>query len=189
MKILTLAEMVAASQNRPNFDVDNVQFSYIWNNLTQRHIFILPGTNQLSDWFNVNLKLWRKNSYHAGFYEYALRVQRIIDWKFSGKKYFPHQILFTGHSLGAAVGNILCDLYDAEGVFFATPRFTSDKKRNLNVKNYRLKDDPIGIVPPKFLGYENVHDKSIGANRPGRKLKKHHISAYCQHFFTNPAFI
>ena len=121
--------------------------------VTANNVLVIPGTEGWGDWvdnFNVGWGAGRKRQWHKGFLRQALVIWHWLEeigvtpnWG-------------TGHSLGAASGQILFyskKLRNKEAIFFASPKPLGPKMHTLacdNILNICRDDDKITKVPKKF---------------------------------------
>ena len=117
--------------------------------VTADRVLVIPGTNELSDWWKFNFKVVRgaTRSWHAGFLKHAQAV-----YKFA-KGLDVRRI--TGHSLGAASAQIVGYSLKINTIAFASPKtlaaewWVSDSNRFL-IENICRVDDLVCAVPPNF---------------------------------------
>ncbi|MHA6264843.1 alpha/beta hydrolase family protein [Arenibacterium sp. CAU 1754] len=143
-------------------DVSGVQATYLKNG-----VLVIPGTNELSDWFDFNLNfapvspldahgfevvpgdsgtLW-----HGGFLKHAQMVYMFA------KAVQPRFIV--GHSLGAASAQIVGMSLAIPTIGFASPQTCRSRERLPNegwVVNFCRIDDHVCHMPPKFLGFRTI---------------------------------
>ena len=123
----------------------------------------IRGTNKNYEWVsNFNLGTGKT---HAGFSAAETELAKNVNAYLQKKNLTGAKLKFwiTGHSRGAAVGNLfakrMTDKYGRTNVFaytFATPRVsTSGKKTGYgNIRNYLNPGDYITEVAPKAWGYK-----------------------------------
>lgn len=168
-------------------DNDRVAFTIAYKKSNGKDLFIVPirGTHGNCEWFSdFNLGIGEN---HEGFYKAAKRVKNALvsAFKNTGAETKNTVILFTGHSRGAAVANIiageLCTLgisnednslyykLPEEQVFgytYACPAVSKSKDLEtvlLNIHNYINPGDIIPTLPLEKWGYmrygNNTEDK------------------------------
>lgn len=117
------------------------------------------GGNYGKEWAS-NLTIG-KGETAQGFAESAQKVEKALD------KYLEEhpaeggmKLWVTGHSRGAAVGNIIAadctdsgKYKDVYAYLFATPRTTKDRRDYRNIFNIIGKDDPVPKIPLADWGY------------------------------------
>jgi hypothetical protein len=130
-------------------------------------VLVIPGTNELSDWFDFNLALGGIHPvdghgfdvvagdsgalWHAGFLEHAQRVYMFA------KAVRPRFIV--GHSLGAASAQIVGMSLAVPTIAFASPQCCRSRERMANegwVVNVCRLDDGVCHTPPAFLGFRTI---------------------------------
>ncbi|MEO0991355.1 MAG: hypothetical protein AAFX00_10450 [Pseudomonadota bacterium] len=130
-------------------------------------ILVIPGTNELSDWFRFNFDVYDRDQdsnfvikehrgasgrrYHAGFLNHA---RKIFDF---AKPLKPKLII--GHSLGAASAQIVGWSLKCPTIAFASPRVIrgrSELKYENIVLNICRTDDLVTQVPPAILGFQHI---------------------------------
>lgn len=134
--------------------------------ITKDNILLIPGTNELSDWFKnfdvLNIlgkrftardtsKSTSGATYHAGFWRHAAQLHRFA------KENRAEFII--GHSLGAATAQILGVALNVHAVGFASPRVKrgNRKVRNEeNILNICRADDLVTRVPPSETGFRRL---------------------------------
>ncbi|MEM6637987.1 MAG: hypothetical protein AAF667_19085 [Pseudomonadota bacterium] len=169
LSLLEAADLVQDfynSPNRPNV-VESIDLNGVQAYFLKRDILIIPGTNELSDWFEFNFDLYNFTpseshgfevvagdsgaKYHAGFLEHARTVYAFA------KSLKPK--IIVGHSLGAASAQIVGSSLRVPTIAFASPR-TIRGKANLPwakfVLNICRTDDMVTQVPPKLLGFRHI---------------------------------
>lgn len=134
--------------------------------VTKNDILLIPGTNQLSDWFTnfdvfdiIGKKFRAKDAaksktgamFHAGFWEHAMNLHGFAK---------ENKVKFIiGHSLGAATAQILGVALNVPAVGFASPRVKKGK-RKLKYENQILNicraDDLVTRVPPSEAGFRRL---------------------------------
>jgi hypothetical protein len=169
VKLLDAADMIASTYAGTNsaeikeqIDVAGVQAVYLKNGG-----LIIPGTNELSDWFDFNLNISSNAGadthgfevvsgdsgaqWHAGFLEHAQMVYMFA------KGVRPKFIV--GHSLGAASAQIVGMSLKVPTIAFASPQTCRSKARMPNegwVVNICRVDDEVCYAPPKFMGFRTI---------------------------------
>ena len=146
---------------RHRFDVGGVQAVYL-----KGGILVIPGTNELADWFNFNFNIGHNQGrrpgtdviagdsgalWHAGFLQHARMVYVFA------KPLRPKLVI--GHSLGAASAQIVGMSLKVPTIAFASPRTHrgSDKLPGEGwVINICRSDDSVCHLPPPFLGFRHV---------------------------------
>ncbi|MCR8548108.1 hypothetical protein M4578_09725 [Salipiger sp. P9] len=144
-----------------SIDIRGVQAHYLKDGT-----LVIPGTNELSDWFDFNLQfggtpmdghgfevvpgdsgtLW-----HGGFLEHAQIVYTFA------KGLRPKFIV--GHSLGAASAQIVGASLSTPTIAFASPKTCKSRSQMPGegwVMNICRIDDTVCHAPPAFLGFRNV---------------------------------
>ncbi len=180
-------DLIGAAYLAPDIDIAGIQLAL---HFTKGHVEVgIAGTNEDSDWF-TNFYVRHYNGYHRGFYKMAEDVCKLIELAMPGGGY----ISLRGHSLGAAVALIAHDLivirnppngklYYAEDVLaIGVPKFERQTIKRERCEIYTFKDDPIDLVPPRWMGWDMPDAKSIGKNRSGYRLKEHALEAYSDYF-------
>ena len=145
-----------------SIDVRGVQAEYLKDGT-----LVIPGTNELSDWFEFNFDLVSSSGneghgfevspgdsgarWHAGFLEHAQLVYAFA------KPLKPKLII--GHSLGAASAQIVGTSLRTPTIAFASPRTHRGRTQIPGegwVVNICRTDDTVCHVPPNFLGFRHV---------------------------------
>jgi hypothetical protein len=123
----------------------------------------------------------RGGKVHAGFAGALADVRPALE---KALQNVPGRVLFTGHSLGAALATLLAGIKPPDALYtFGSPLvgdadFVATLK---NVKNFRYVDccDIVTRIPPQGLGYEHLgqpyyiaQDRSVTFN-PGDDFIKH----------------
>jgi hypothetical protein len=128
-------------------------------------VLVIPGTNELSDWFDFNLNVFDRNTeghgfevvpgdsgsqWHAGFLEHAQIVYTFA------KGLRPKFIV--GHSLGAASAQIVGTSLGLPTVAFASPRTLRGRATNRLktegwVVNYCRVDDTVCHLPSTLQNF------------------------------------
>jgi len=167
MNILKAAKLVAQSYEPANFPASaghkSIDKGDVQAILTRDNILLLPGSNSAADYLKFNLRLlnlgnrrlklvsentekgFSRTIWHQGFLSYA---KVVFEWLGPRKPDF-----IIGHSLGAAVAQILSKSYEVPALAFAAPR---PKKARGKVKHDRLclsvlnPKDPVCDLPPGF---------------------------------------
>ncbi|MCT4609707.1 MAG: hypothetical protein N4A70_10930 [Pelagimonas sp.] len=148
-----------ASEIEEKIDIRGVQAYHL-----KSGILAIPGTNELSDWFDYNLKVYGDNEgygydviagdsgsmWHAGFLEHAQTVYTFA------KGLRPKFIV--GHSLGAASAQIVGTSLKIPTIAFASPGTLRGKPSNRLrgegwVVNYCRSDDTVCYMPPRHRGF------------------------------------
>lgn len=141
-------------------DIRGVQAVYLKDGT-----LVIPGTNELADWFEFNFNLVSPTDghgfevvpgdsgaqWHAGFLEHAQTVYAFA------KPLQPK--LIVGHSLGAASAQIVGLSLRVPTIAFASPRTHRGKTRLAGegwVVNICRADDSVCHVPPNFLGFRHI---------------------------------
>ncbi len=120
---------------------------------------VKDGTNL---WYDVDLELepWtREGRVHKGFAAALSQVQQ--DTVATLDSLQGYRLLYTGHSLGAAMATLLAGLKKPDALYtFGSPRvgdagFVASLQ---GVKNFRFQDccDLVTRVPPEELGYQHL---------------------------------
>jgi len=174
MRTSRASKLLLWAQKDPDINKGLVQMSIHFDHTQQRHIVLLPGSNQIMDWIRINFRVTHKHGYHSGFYRYAERVIKILNDEIDHKS----DMIIVGHSMGAAAATIVADILEAPAITFACPRFERVTKNRPNVRSYRFKDDPISVVPPRCFGYETTKHETWGDNKPGKRFRKHSLTEY-----------
>ena len=169
LSLLDAASMISETYAGTNtadvdtsIDVAGVQATYLKNGT-----LVIPGTNELSDWFDFNLNIGSGDHatshgfdvvagdsgamWHAGFLEHAQMVYMFA----KGVK--PKFIV--GHSLGAASAQIVGMSLRVPTIAFASPQTCRTKTRLPNegwVVNICRIDDTVCHMPPKLLGFRTI---------------------------------
>jgi hypothetical protein len=169
LSLLDAAKMVSENYAKTNtdeietaIDVAGVQAVYLKNGT-----LVIPGTNELSDWFDFNLNIGGATQpdshgfevvpgdsgamWHAGFLEHAQMVYMFA----KGVK--PRFIV--GHSLGAASAQIVGMSLGLPTVAFASPQTCRTPHRLPNegwVVNVCRVDDAVCYLPPRLLGFRTI---------------------------------
>lgn len=147
---------------RSIWDNDHVAFTAGWKYIpevnTTLWCVVVRGTPKNAEWFS-DFNLGENNGGdHQGFKlaaEEALdSLDEIVELKGKGKNVF----LFTGHSRGAAVSNIMAARYTSKyqtfGYTFACPAVSTHADNSLqNIYNINNKGDVITILPLEDWGY------------------------------------
>jgi hypothetical protein len=144
-----------------------------------RLIIILRGSDDIGDWVNSNLRVWREwRRGHAGFSAAAAavwsRIRPLVELYAKLKPGHP-PITVLGHSRGGAIGLHLTHLINQHGhraelCSFGSPRAASiDWVKQAHFPHCRVvhRDDLIPHLPPTALGYGH-HGKAyvIGGDQP-----------------------
>ncbi|MCP5071801.1 MAG: hypothetical protein GY947_00715 [Rhodobacteraceae bacterium] len=126
---------------------------------------VIPGTNEPTDWTKYNLNVFSMRQYrksngirfHSGFLTHA---QSILDWVRD-----KDVKCITGHSLGAASGQILGPILNVPTICFASPKVSLKRfvryRNEDKVLNFNRKDDRVTKVGGWFfrhLGRTEVLD-------------------------------
>ncbi len=169
LSLLYAARMVSETYAGTNtsdidtsIDVAGVQAVYLKNGT-----LVIPGTNELSDWFDFNLNIGGVTQpeshgfevvpgdsgaiWHAGFLEHAQMVYMFA------KGVRPKFIV--GHSLGAASAQIVGMSLALPTIAFASPQTCRSRHRLPNegwVMNVCRIDDPVCHMPPQLLGFRTI---------------------------------
>lgn|GEM_PF-5846625 len=131
------------------------------------YVVAVRGTTGSKDWYsNFNIGS-RSDGYHQGF---KLSADEIIETLQNGVDTENNIILFTGHSRGAAVANIVAGEYNRGNVLdntqsrqmfcytFACPNVIREDAETLawhqNIRNYNNAGDAITVVPPGIKGWD-----------------------------------
>ncbi|MEM6617922.1 MAG: hypothetical protein AAF631_01305 [Pseudomonadota bacterium] len=118
--------------------------------LMQDGTLVIPGTNQLRDWRRYNLRVYSLRAvrstgsyrFHSGF---LIHANRVLHWV----KTKPVKRI-TGHSLGAASGQILAAILDVPAINFAAPKValgTAAYRGEARIININRRDDRVAHVP------------------------------------------
>lgn len=145
-----------------SIDVSGVQATYLKNG-----VLVIPGTNELSDWFDFNLNMATVSPidghgfevvpgdsgtlWHGGFLQHAQMVYMFA------KAVKPKFIV--GHSLGAASAQIVGLSLSIPTIAFASPQTCRSRERLPNegwVVNVCRVDDHVCHMPPKLLGFRTI---------------------------------
>lgn len=200
LNVLDACDMIEAAYDGSNspdvehqIDIRGVQAMYL-----KSGVLVIPGTNEMSDWFDFNLDIAGSvtdghgfevvpgdsgSHWHAGFLEHAQIVYTFA------KGLRPKFIV--GHSLGAASAQIVGTSLGVPTIGFASPQTLRGAPTNRLGKegwvvNFCRVDDTVCHVPPKFLGFRTLgsrywlssdtinvgQDHSIDNYRSILKLKK-----------------
>lgn len=168
MKILDAARIMAETYDGANdadvrmrIDIRGVQAVFL-----KDKTLVIPGSNELSDWFDFNFDVTDPSAdslgfdvvpgdsgarWHAGFLEHAQTVYTFA------KPLQPKLII--GHSLGAAAAQIVGTSLRVPSIAFASPRThrgVSGLQGEEWVVNFCRTDDTVCHVPPNFLGFRHV---------------------------------
>lgn len=169
LNLLDAAKMIEQTYAKTNdaeieraIDVAGVQAVYLKNGT-----LVIPGTNELSDWFDFNLNIGGTTQleshgfevvpgdsgamWHAGFLEHAQMVYMFA------KGVQPKFIV--GHSLGAASAQIVGMSLGVPTIAFASPQTCRTRQRLSNegwVVNICRIDDAVCHLPPKLLGFRTI---------------------------------
>lgn len=127
---------------------------------------LIPGTNEIMDWFDFNLQIGpvpidghgfelvpgdSGTLYHGGFLEHAQLIYPFA------KAHQPKFIL--GHSLGAASAQIIGMSLRVPTIAFASPKTTKARGQLPGegwVVNLCRIDDTVCHMPPRELGFRNL---------------------------------
>ena len=102
---------------------------------------------------------------HVGFNSAAVDVWSAFEYYLRNKWGLSeandrYKLWITGHSRGAAVGNLLAGKYfahkptnDVYAYLFATPRTTKTPNQNSNIRNFVFDGDPVARVPLESWGF------------------------------------
>lgn len=155
---------------------------------------IVPGTNELSDWLQYNLRLslrppkirdliTRRGAsgaiWHGGFLNHA---EILYEWAAPLK---PK--ILIGHSLGAAAVQIVGASLQTPTIAFASPSTRKGKSRFKGegwVLNICRSDDTVCHVPPKFAGFRQVGSRywlTPPKDNPGMDHKMEHYIRLLKH--------
>lgn len=130
---------------------------------------------------NLNFVEKGKDKTHKGFLKAETRLYRQL--KEYLKKNVSGKVKFwvTGHSRGAAVGNLLAkrlnEKYGQSNVYaytFATPNVAgkAKKKGYMNIKNYINPGDIVTEVPPSQWGYKRYGEDVLLTSKTKEAMKK-----------------
>ena len=146
--------------SRSIWDNDHVGMTVAWKYPTTSNktlwFVIIRGTPQNAEWFsNFNLGGESNNGNHVGFYSAAWEALDKLDSMVATYGTSQNIFLFTGHSRGAAVANIMAAEYTQNrnftsvyGYTFACPRVSKHANTNLsNIHNFNNTGDVITILP------------------------------------------
>ncbi|MDR2687091.1 MAG: hypothetical protein LBB75_05005 [Oscillospiraceae bacterium] len=122
---------------------------------------VLRGTSDLTDWrrdFNVD----PEDEFHEGFHSAFRQVAPQLDVYMNHDIEGPVKLWITGHSLGAAVGNLLAHSFTGElgqgnvyAYLFATPNVGKNiTTTETNIHNIENIYDPVTKVPQSLEGHE-----------------------------------
>lgn len=133
---------------------------------------IIEGTDGSDSQWNSNLDVgrwstrssvlhpdWKEKNNHKGFDVTATRVSRILDDYISSHKRngAEQRILFTGHSRGGAIANILGSRYSDVSIAYtySSPNTTkiSDAGKFTNIYNFLDSNDWVARLPLYRMGY------------------------------------
>ena len=170
LKVLDACEMIEAAYLGTNaaeveheIDIRGVQAMYL-----KSGVLVIPGTNEVADWFDFNLNVHGMptdghgfevvpgdsgSMWHAGFLEHAQIVYTFA----KGLK--PKFIV--GHSLCAASAQIVGTSLRVPTIAFASPQTLRGQPTNRLahegwVVNFCRVDDTVCHVPPQFLGFRTL---------------------------------
>jgi hypothetical protein len=167
VRIIDAAKVMQAVYDETNdddvkmrIDIRGVQAVYLKDGT-----LVIPGTNELSDWFEFNFDVISPTmghgfeivpgdsgaQWHAGFLEHAQTVYAFA------KPLRPKLII--GHSLGAASAQIVGMSLKTPTIAFASPRTNRGNVRLGGegwVVNLCRADDTVCHVPPNFLGFRHI---------------------------------
>ncbi|WP_425038101.1 hypothetical protein [Primorskyibacter sp. S187A] len=170
LNVLDACDMIEAAYDQTNaadiehqIDIRGVQAQYL-----KSGVLVIPGTNEMADWFDFNLNISGQptdghgfevvpgdsgSMWHAGFLEHAQIVYTFA------KGLRPKFII--GHSLGAASAQIVGTSLRVPTLAFASPQTLRGRPTNRLahegwVVNYCRLDDTVCHVPPKFLGFRTL---------------------------------
>lgn len=167
-KLIDAAGIMQATYNGANaaevevrLDVRGVQAVYL-----KSGVLVIPGTNELADWYDFNFNVADGSAlsfgfevvagdsgvmWHAGFLEHAQMV-------FAFAKALKPKLII-GHSLGAASAQIVGMSLKTPTIAFASPRVLRRADPIAGegwVVNICRVDDSVCHVPPPFLGFRHV---------------------------------
>ncbi|MGX9355365.1 hypothetical protein ACS3SW_09440 [Roseobacteraceae bacterium S113] len=190
--VLEACDIIEASYEKTNgadvlheIDIRGVQAQYL-----KSGVLVIPGTNEMSDWFDFNLNVAGQtmdghgfevvpgdsgSMWHAGFLEHAQIVYTFA------KGLRPKFIV--GHSLGAASAQIVGTSMGVPTINFASPQTLKGRPSNRLRKegwvvNFCRLDDTVCHVPPKFLGFRTLGSRYWLTPDEINVGEDHHISNY-----------
>lgn len=167
LALLDAARMIEetyAGRNRADV-VNEIDVAGVQAVLLKNGVLVIPGTNELSDWFDFNLNAGENPDshgfdvlagdsgakWHGGFLEHAQMVYMFA------KGVRPKFIV--GHSLGAASAQIVGMSLRVPTIAFASPQTCRTRERMEHegwVINLCRVDDTVCHVPPKLLGFRTI---------------------------------
>lgn len=156
--------------------------AYLLNDLT----LVIRGSDELADYTKTNLVTskarisWpgmstaaQNATWHKGFARHAQTIAQSLG---SLKPKF-----IIGHSLGAAVAQILGCVYGAPTIGFASPRPLSGKsplKFEARILNVVRNDDLVCRVPPATLGFRRVGNTEVMHPKKTNPGEDHSMKQY-----------
>jgi len=147
-------------------DIRCIIFKHINNS-----IIVFRGSDNIENWVS-NFKIIKtqtgKGKIHRGFLNYSEKLLPRIKKEI----YLFSNIYITGHSLGAAIGNIIANnLYEdgyiknMTGLFIECPNIF-DKRYKKNTRHYDIHRifiknniDLVKVLPPRWMNYTNYSYK------------------------------
>ena len=157
------------------FSSENIEGFGCRNLATNSVYIVIRGTQ--NNWKDIlsDLKTWRVKSgdgyVHYGFNKSSSLILDQVENYLNNFK--NNKIIYTGHSLGAAVATVLASFLPANELYtFGSPRVGNDSFVNMlnqkDVKHYRIVNnkDAITGVPFSFMGFQH-HGELIYLNYYG----------------------
>jgi hypothetical protein len=141
---------------------------------------------------NFRLEAWRKGgAVHAGF---AHALDKLLpELSPALKDAGARRVLFTGHSLGAAMATLLASLEESDALYtFGSPMVGDAAFVNTlkGVKNYRYVDccDLVARIPLKIMGFEQLgtpyyidRNRTITFNPSSGSIIEDHVVAAAEY--------
>lgn len=140
--------------------VDTLAVRYVYASIVEAagaRVLLIRGTTKWQQWGRYNLRLWPKVEagdrllWHGGF----LRAAQVVYAFAKGKRID----LVTGHSLGAAVTQIVATSLGVRGYGFASPRPLWGCRQPAGavlMTSWNRRDDLVTALPPAWLGFRHV---------------------------------
>ncbi|MEM7438344.1 MAG: hypothetical protein AAF393_02005 [Pseudomonadota bacterium] len=171
----------SSTQKKP--DSDGVQ-AYLMRDGT----LVIPGTNELSDWRRYNMNVYDRKiadagggyRFHSGFLRHASAIYTWVKNKRVKR--------VTGHSLGAASGQILGAKLNLPVINFASPKVSLKRYRYSNeiqILNFNRKDDRVTKAPR--WGFRHV-GQVVWLSQPGGNFGGDHKVARYVELLKDPRY-